>query len=386
MEIYPSMRFEQPALRQVSIKIAAVGGINLGQGVCRMPVPPVVLEAARQAISSGENLYCPASGIPALRQAIAKKLSAFNAADYGAERVLVTPGSTGAFEALCQAFLNRADHVVSFSPYYPYHHNAYLRKGVDVSYLELRPPHWEFDPEELGRLVREDTKFILVNTPNNPTGKVFTRQELSAIAEICIKRQVLCVTDEVYEYMTYDGAAHLSIASLPGMLERCVTIGSYSKTFAITGWRVGYLAGPLQLVDALTPFLDNIYVCAPTPLQHAVRKGIESLGDDFYAELREEYARKRVLMQRALDRAGLNPHTPQGAYYMLADIRGRFPGKSSEEVSDILIEKAKVGAVPASDFVGFEVKGNPVRSTFLRFCYAVPDDLLIATEKNLSAL
>ncbi len=386
MALHPTLRFEQPALREVSLKIAKVGGVNLGQGVCRMPTPEVVLQGASEALLSGKNLYCPAAGIPELREALALRLNKFNGIPCKAENVLIVPGSTGAFEAFCQAYLKSGDEVVTFSPFYPYHHNLFLRKGIKVHYIPLTPPSWEFDPKRLREVISPRVKFILVNTPNNPTGKVFSSAECELIAEVCTRHEILCVTDEVYEYMTYDAAEHTSMASLPGMFERTVTIGSYSKTFAITGWRIGYLQAPLNIVEGTLPFVDNIYVCAPTPLQYGVLKGITELKDNFYRELLNEYTKKRALMFNALQAAGMNPHSPPGAYYMIADISKRWPGKTSEEISDLLIEKAKVGAVPASDFVGFEAKGDPKRSNFLRFCYAVPDQMLHQAAENLKGM
>lgn len=356
----------------------------MGQGVCRMPVPEVVLKAAQESLRQGNNLYAPAAGIPELRNAIANKLLNFNKIKCAAENVLVTPGSTGAFEAFCQAYLTKGDEVVSFTPFYPYHHNIFLRMGVKVRYVTLHSPDWHFDELELQSAMKSPkVKFILVNTPNNPTGKVFSHEECELIAALCKELDLICVTDEVYEYMTYGDAKHISIASLPEMQELTVTIGSYSKTFAVTGWRIGYLTAATQLISSITSFVDNIYVCAPTPLQHGVLAGVKELTDDFYAHLTQEYTRKREIMHKALSTVGLNPHMPAGAYYMIADVSTRFPGKSSEEVSDLLIESAKVGAVPASDFIGFEAKNNPKLSTFLRFCYASPDEMLQQAAENL---
>jgi aminotransferase len=385
-KINSHLDFTPPALRDVSAKVAKVGGINLGQGVCQMPVPPLVSGAARTAIDLGHNLYSPAQGVPALRDALSERLNSFNAIPCSADNIIVTTGATGAFEAICSVFLKAGDEVVTFIPFYPYHRNPLVKMGVTVRYVKLSGPEWNFDPAELAAACTDRTKFILVNTPNNPTGKVFTRSELETIARLSKERDIFCVTDEVYEYMTYDDRKHISMASLPGMFERTITMGSYSKTFAVTGWRVGYLLAPLPVVDPLKTLFDQIYVCSPTPLQHGVAAGIEGLGQEYYDWLHAEFSRKRDLMKRALLGAGIEPVVPQGAYYMLGRIEKRFPGLSSEEAVEVMIAKAGVGAVPASDFLGPEVKGDATRSNFLRFCYAVPDERIVEAGQRLAGV
>lgn len=382
----PLINFETPALREVTLRINAVGGINLGQGICQMPAPPVVLEAAQQAIRDGKNLYSPAVGIPELRQAISNKLKNFNDIDYSPEQVVVTAGEIGAFEAVCQALLEPGDEVISFIPYYPYHHNLLKRRGAVARYVTLEPPDWKFSLEELKRAFTPRTKLLVLNTPNNPTGKVFTPAELKQIAALCCEHDVFCVTDEVYEYMTFDDYRHTSLASIPGMFERTITTSSCSKTFAITGWRIGYMAAPDELINKLRIVYDQIYVCAPTPLQYGVAHGMKTLGAEYSSWLTTEYTRKRQLMADALDRAGLKYYLPQGSYFMIADTRERFPGLSSEEVVDLMIERAKVGAVPAADFIGSAAKRDPQRSFILRFCFGVPDELLIKTGEQLANL
>jgi aminotransferase len=383
MSLKPVIPTDPPALREVSLKVAAVNGINLGQGVCRMPVPALVLEAAERAIKDGHNLYAPAQGVEELRVAVADKLQSFNKASYPPEQVAITVGSTGAFEAVCHAYLKPGDEVVSFRPHYPYHHNALTLSGATIRYVDLQRPDWRYDSNQLKSAFSKQTKFILLNSPNNPTGKIFTRTELEQIAELCLANDVVCVTDDVYEYITYDGATHTSMAALPEMREHCITMGSYSKTFAITGWRVGYLAAPSALFPALRVAADRLCVCAPTPLQHAVAAGIRELGPDYYVWLQREYTRKRELCRKALTDAGLEVSDPQGAYYMIADISKKFPGRTADSLVDDMISKTKVGAVPASDFVGNAAKTDPTIGNFFRFCFAVPDELLVAAGAGL---
>jgi len=383
-KLNPDSIFEPPMLREVTVRVNAVGGVNLAQGVCRMPVPEVVLEAAVAALREGKNLYAPAFGVEELRHAIANKSNSFNKIAYKPENILVTVGATGAFESICFSFLREGDEVISFSPFYPYHQNTIKSRKAVAKYIELKPPGWIFDFEEVEKAISPRTKFILVNTPNNPTGKVFSRSELEGIASLCRRHNIFCVTDEVYEYMTYDGHRHISMASLPGMFERTITISAYSKTFAITGWRIGYLAAPKSVVEVLKAASDQIYVCAPTPLQHAVAKGILELPDSYYQNLHTEYTRKRSLMVHALEKAGFACSVPQGAYYVVADAREKFGEKSAKESAFELVERYRVAAVPASDFIERTSYSDPTKNSFFRFCFAVPDQMLHQAGESLA--
>ena len=385
-KLLPHLRFEPPALREVGFKVAKVKGINLAQGVCLMPVPETVKQGAFAAIEAGHNRYAPAQGILELRQSIAGKLERFNKFTNVLDSLIVTVGSTGAFEAVCDSFISKGDEVITFSPFYPYHAQALAKNQATMKLVELRKPNWSFDLQELERAFSPRTKFVLLITPHNPTGKVFSRTELAQIGEMCRKHNVFCVTDEVYEYMTYDGHEHTSIASLPEMFEHTITMGSYSKTFAITGWRIGYLVAPRAVIESLRSMSDQLYVCAPTPLQYGVAHGIKELGDDFYKELRGQYKHKRELLMNGLSQAGLRPIAPQGGYFILANTQERFPGISSEDAVEQMIERTGVGAVPASDFLGRDSRGDPQRSTFLRFCFGVPDEMLQEAASRLERL
>jgi len=378
--------FEPPALRQVTLRVAKLNGVNLGQGVCLLPSPEIILEAANTAVHKGFNTYAPPQGVESLRIAIAKRLNSFNKIPYETENVLVTAGSTGALEVISETLLHAGDEVVLFRPFYPYHYKMFARKGVKINFVDLKYPDWSFNPDEFTRAITPNTKLVLINTPHNPTGKVFTESELQFIGGHCVKQNIPVISDEVYEYMTYDGRKHISMASLPGFQDAVLTVGSYSKTFAITGWRIGYLAAPLAMVNNFRTLNDQIYVCAPTPLQHAVAKGIEELPVSYYENRLAEYASKRAYLHEALISAGFTALKPQGSYYMLAGTSEKFPGLTSEQVSDLLIDKAHLGAVPASDFLGSVVKGDAKRSNFLRFCYAVPDETLVRARENLSKL
>ena len=272
---------KQPLLRAVTTKIDAVDGLNLGQGICKTPTPALLVEAAQSAMAAGMNRYCHAAGLPALREAACNKLKNFNDIECEYEQVLVTQGSTGAFEAICQILINEGDEVISFEPFYPYHEKAITHRKAITRHVPLSFSDWTLDPKDIENLINERTKFIILTSPHNPTGKVFSKEELACIADICIKHDLLCVTDEVYEYMVYENNQHVSMASFPKMRNRTFTVGSYSKTFSITGWRVGYICAPREFIPALTSALDNTYICAPTPLQHAVASAMSELGGRF---------------------------------------------------------------------------------------------------------
>lgn len=373
---------EPPSLRKITLRVHEVGGVNLGQGVCQLPVPPEVLAAAHRALDGGVNRYTSPYGLLSLRQAIVSKLREHNGLTVDPEsEIAITCGGTGAFEGICATLLNPGDAVVSFSPYYPYFHNAFLRHQARVRHVQLSPPNWTIDWEQLEAALTSGVKFLYLNTPSNPTGKVFSREELERIARLCLDRGVLVVSDEIYQYMTYDQHRHISIASLPGMKDQTILTGGYSKTFAITGWRIGYMVAPRRIMERAIKLVDNMYVCAPAPLQQGVAEALEILPEQFYSDLRETYARKRAFVGSAMEKLGLKVIYPQGAYYAMADFREMFPGLSSMEFVDRMIERARVGAVPADDFVA-----EPEKHRWVRVCFALPDEDLARAAEMLEGL
>ena len=343
-------------------------GLNMAQGVCDTPVPPVVLRAGAQAMEHGKNVYSRFDGLPELRQAIAKKLAQYNGIMADPETdVTVSAGATGAFHCACLALLNPGDEVILFEPYYQYHISALLAvEAVPVS-VKMRAPDWAFSAAELERAVTPRTKAIIVNSPGNPSGKVFSRQELENIAVIAQQHDLFVFTDEIYEYFLYDGRTHVSVATLPGMADRTITIGGYSKTFSITGWRIGYSVAAARWAQAIGAMNDLLYVCAPTPLQAGVAVGIQELPDSFYRDLARDYQRKRDRFCKALSQAGLTPSVPQGAYYVLADT-SRLPGTTGKERAMFLLETIGLAGVPGEAFFS-ESEGRQ----FIRFSYAKTD-------------
>jgi aminotransferase len=358
----------QSEIRAMTQACVQAKGLNMAQGVCDTPVPPVVLRAAAQAMERGKNVYSRFDGLPELRQAIAKKLAQYNGIVADPETDLtVSAGATGSFHCVCLALLNPGDEVVLFEPYYQYHISALLAVEALPVTVKMRAPDWTFSVAEVERAITPRTKAIMVNSPGNPSGKVFSRQELESIAAIAQQYDLFVFTDEIYEYFLYDGRTHISFATLPGIADRTITIGGYSKTFSITGWRIGYSVAAARWAQAIGAMNDLLYVCAPTPLQAGVAVGIQELPDSFYRDLARDYEQKRDRFCQALAKAGLTPSIPRGAYYVLADA-SRLPGTTGKERAMFLLEAIGLAGVPGEAFFS-GVDGRQ----FIRFSYAKID-------------
>ncbi len=355
----------QAEIRAMSVECEKVGGINLAQGVCDTEVPAAVRIGAQAAMDAGINSYTRFDGLATLRTAIAEKLKSFNGITADPEtQITVSAGSTGSFYCACLALLNPGDEVVLFEPYYGYHLNTLLASELVPVYVNMRPPDWEFDVAELRKSITPRTRAIMINSPGNPSGKVFTLAELRAIAEVAEEHDLVVFTDEIYEYILYDGRKHISPGALPELAHRTVTISGFSKTFSITGWRIGYSVAPEKLARMIGYLNDLIYVCAPAPLQAGVAAGIRGLGADFYENMRAEYQAKRDKLCAALQKSGLTPYVPQGAYYILADV-SRLPGSTSKEKAMQLLKTTGIATVPGDSFFS----GNQGRE-LTRFCFA----------------
>lgn len=366
-----SARIEQSEIRAMSIECEKVGGINLAQGVCDTEVPLSIRENAHRGIEKGINSYTRFDGLVELREAIAQKMRRYNGiiADPETE-IVVSAGSTGAFYCACLALLDPGDEVILFEPYYGYHVNTLLAVEAVPAYVMLRPPDWSFATTDLERAATTRTKALVLNTPGNPSGKVFSRAELESIAEFAARHDLFVFTDEIYEHFLYDGRSHLSPGSLEGLAERTITISGFSKTFSITGWRIGYSVSPARWARRIGYMNDLIYVCAPSPLQYGVAMGLSQLDASYYQDISFDYAKKRDRVCDALEHAGLHPYVPQGAYYVLADV-SLLPGKNSKERAMFLLERTGVASVPGEAF--FQGDGG---KDLVRFCFA-------KTEKDL---
>lgn len=355
-------------IRAMTAACAQMKGINMAQGVCDTTAPEIVVHAAQRAMESGVNTYTRFDGLTELRQALAKKLHDYNGIIANPETgITISAGATGAFHCACLALLNPDDEVILFEPTYAYHMSAVLSVGAIPRIVSMRPPEWTFSLKDVERMVTSRTKAIVVNTPGNPSGKVLTLFELEGIAELAEHHDLFVLADEIYEYFLFDSRVHTSIASLPGMAERTITIGGYSKTFSITGWRIGYSVAHPRWAELIGAMNDLIYVCAPAPLQYGVAVGVRDLDQTFYAGLVRDYQAKRNRFCLSLNKAGLPPSVPQGAYYVLADV-SRLPGKSDKARAMHLLDQTGIAGVPGEAFFT-SAGGRP----FMRFCFAKTD-------------
>lgn len=368
---------EPSDIRKWTVIIESLGGINMAQGTCFIEPAPYfdrLCDAARATMrlgrdKTGYNTYSPAAGVRPLLEALAKKSSEFNhiAADPDPQTgtLVVTNGATGAMNCALHALLDPGDEVVVFEPFYNYHVKSIQMQGGRAVYVPLHRPDWSFDPDELEAAVTPRTRAVIVNTPNNPTGKVFTRDELLQVGRICIRHGIPLISDEVYEFITFDGTEHVSPGSLEELKEHTITISAFSKTLAITGWRIGYAIAPPDLCHRMKIANEMNYVCAPTPLQHAVAELVNDW--TVFLALKEGYAKKRRLLCEALTELGLPPSVPRGAYYVLADC-SRFGLADSSEINRYLIDTFRISGVPGGAFFR-----DPAGCQYVRFCFAIPD-------------
>lgn len=372
----------QSEIRNMSIECDKIGGINLSQGVCNLDLPEAVREGAIRAVNQGINTYTRYDGIDELRAAVARKLEGrYGIAADPDREVVVTSGSTGAFYCAALALLEPNDEVILFEPYYGYHLSTLQAVGAKARYLTLRPPRWHFDRASLEEALTPTTRGIMVCTPSNPSGKVFSREELECIGEFALDHDLFVFTDEIYEHFVYDGAVHLPPAALEGIRDRVITISGLSKTFSITGWRVGYCHADARWARAIGYFHDLVYVCAPAPLQVGVADGLNGLAEEYYLSLRDKFREKREMICSTLDRIGFSPTSPQGGYYVLADISS-LPGETSKARAMYLLEKTGVACVPGEAFFHREEDGRDLA----RFCFAKSEEELDEACRRLTTL
>jgi aminotransferase len=371
----------QSEIRNMSVECERVGGINLSQGICDVELPPPVKAAAKRAIDLGFNHYTRHDGLEILREAICEKLRRYNQIEAEPNsNVVVSCGATGSFYCTCLALLNSGDEVLLFEPYYGYHITTLVAAGAVPVTIPLNPPDWTFDLSHLEGVLTKRTRGIIICTPSNPCGKIFSMAELALISDFAIRHDLFIFTDEIYEYFVYDGVPHISPGSLEAIRDRTITISGYSKTFSVTGWRVGYVACDQKWASMIGYVNDLIYVCAPSPLQSGVAEGIRSLGSDYFDKLRIKYQFKRDRICNALRKVGITPYVPSGAYYVLADVSS-IPGETSKNKALFILNKIGVASVPGSAFFSTSRGDN-----FVRFCFAKSDEILELACQRIESL
>ncbi len=378
--------FTESVIREMTRLAHRHGAVNLSQGFPDFPAPDAIKAAATGAIDGDVNQYAVTWGAPELRDAIARDYQRRHglAIDPGTQ-VTVCCGSTETMIATLLGLVDPGDEVIVFEPFYENYGPDAILSGAVPRYVRLRDPDWTFDPAELAAAFSDRTRAIIVNTPNNPTGKVFSADELEAIAALCRKWDVIAITDEIYEHILYDGARHVPLMTLDGMADRTVAINSMSKTFSVTGWRVGWAVAPPALAAGIRKVHDFLTVGAPAPLQQAAAFALD-LPDAYFAELAAHYQARRDRVVAMLERAGLRCAIPAGAYYVMTDITGLG---WSDDVAFVrhLVQEIGVAAVPGSSFyrapgahAGAGGRGR------VRFCFCKKDETLAEAERRLEKL
>ncbi|HCE44747.1 MAG TPA: aminotransferase [Lentisphaeria bacterium] len=368
--------FTESVIRGMTRLSNKYDAINLSQGFPDFDPPKKLLDALKKCVYKGPHQYAVTWGAPKFRKALAEKQSKFMGIPIVPdENIVVTCGSTEAMMVAMMTTCNPGDKVIIFSPFYENYGADTILSGAVPIYVELRPPDFTFDPDELRRAFKQGPKAIVLCNPSNPSGKVFTRNELGYIAELAKEFNTFVITDEVYEHIVYKPHVHTYIASLPGMFERTISCSSLSKTYSITGWRLGYIIAPERIINEARKVHDFLTVGAPAPLQEAAVTALE-LPDSYYMGLQKDYTRKRDVFLSYLDKTGLDYTTPQGAYYVMADISGTGC-RSDVKFCEWLVEEIGVAAVPGSSFFRKPVKN------LIRFHFAKKEETLRSAGERL---
>lgn len=358
--------------------------INLGQGAPDFPAPPHVLQAAQQVMQNHDHQqYAPGWGYPDLHQALANHAERFYnmLVDPNGE-VLITNGATEAIFATLYGLINPGDEVILFEPFYDSYYPCTLFAGGVPRYIPLHAPNWGFDPDELRALFNEKTRAIMINTPHNPTGKMFSRQELDLIAELCIEHDVLAITDEVYEHILFENAQHIRMATLPGMKDRTLTISSIGKSFTITGWKIGWVIGNNVLLEGIFRARQFVSFAVAAPLQWASIDILNS-PERYFTDLQQMYQGKRDFLFDALQKTSLKPIKPQGSYFIMADTSA-LGLPDDRATAEYLIKEVGVAAIPPSSFYSEEHRA--LAKHFIRFSVCKTDDTLQAAATKLQNL
>ena len=378
--------FTESVIREMTRQAMLYGAVNLAQGFPDFSAANEIKQAAQQAVAADINQYAITWGARNLRNAIARQMGVWQGITVDPEKeITVCCGSTEAMISTLLAVCNAGDEVVIFEPFYENYGPDSVLSGAKPKFVKLRPPkdassEWTFDEKELRRAFDNHTKAIILNTPNNPTGKVFTRAELELIRDLCVKFNVLAITDEIYEHILYDGTQHISMVSLDGMRDRTVTINGMSKTYSVTGWRVGWAVAPEKITNAIRKVHDFLTVGAPAPLQEAGAAAL-SLPPEYYAKLAEGYRVRRDQLIPALTSAGFRCFLPRGAYYVMTDI-STFGFKDDVSFAKYLVQDIGVACVPGSSFYRDPKDG----AKQVRFAFCKKPETLDEAARRLSKL
>ena len=371
-------KFTESVIREMTRICLKHQGVNLAQGFPDFPAPREIKEAAVKSILEDLNQYAITWGTPNLRQAIAEKFACYNGVTVDPEReITVCCGSTEAMISSLMAIVNSGEEVVVFEPFYENYGPDTILCDARPRFITLHEPDWHFDEQELTQAFNDKTKAIIINTPNNPTGKVFSREELQFIADLCLRWGAVAVTDEIYEHILYDGAKHISIASLPGMRDQTITINSISKTYSLTGWRVGWAIAPAPLTASIRKVHDFLTVGAPHPLQEAAATALR-MDRTYYQRLAKEYEERRNFLSQVLDETGFRVYHPHGAYYIMTDV-GHFGFSDDMAFAFYLVDKFGVATVPGSSFYSHPSLG----ATKVRFCFPKKEETLRQAAERL---
>jgi aspartate/methionine/tyrosine aminotransferase len=374
-------QFTESVIREMTRLALEHGAMNLAQGFPDFAAPAEVKEAARRAITADINQYAITWGAREFRRAIAERFAKDTGIEVDPEReITVTCGATEAMIASLLAVVDPGEEVVVFEPFYENYGPDAIICGAVPRFVSLRPPDWTFDPDELRAAVTGRTRALILNTPNNPTGKVFSREELEVIAQVALSANAYVVTDEIYQYMTYDGTRHVSMATLPGMRDRTITLNALSKTYSVTGWRVGYAIAPAEVSSAVRKMHDFLTVGAAAPLQEAGVTALR-LPEDYYRQLAADYEGRRNRMLGALTAAGFRCYKPHGAYYVMTDI-SEFGFPDDVQFARYLVSEIGVAVVPGSSFYRDPSTGRQQ----VRFCFSKTDATLDEAGRRLAKL
>ncbi|MBB70881.1 MAG: aspartate aminotransferase [Legionellales bacterium] len=371
---------QQSGIRNASVRCAEIGGINLGQGVCDLPIADSIKEAAFEAIRADKSIYSPAQGVGKLRHAIAEKINRYNNIPVDETNILVSHGATGGFVCAVNCVFNPGDDVIVFEPFYGYHKKILDMYGISTTGVDINMADLSIDLDQVRHAIGPNTKGIIICTPNNPTGKVYSEAELTALGELAREHDLIIITDEIYEYITYPGHQHVSLASMQDFKDRTITISGFSKTYNMTGWRLGYVSAPANIIDKMALVQDLLYVCPSTPLQYAMLAAL-SVDDSYYSDLSNKFYQTGQQVVDKLAKLGFKLAMPQGAYYIMTDF-SELDFADDKAITNHLLEHAKVAVVPGSSFFIEPARGKQL----IRVCYALQEDTVLQALGQIEAV